>query len=40
MIVLLTKCYAGDKFEKNEMVGTYSKYREDERHIQGFGEET
>jgi len=40
MIVLLTKCYAGDQFEKNEMDGTCSIYGREERCIQGVDGET
>jgi hypothetical protein len=37
--VLLTQYFAGDKIEKNEMVGACSKYGGGERCVQGFGGE-
>jgi hypothetical protein len=33
------KYYSCDEIKKNEMGGTYSRYGEEERRIQGFGEE-
>jgi hypothetical protein len=40
MICTLTKYYAGDKIEKNEIGGACSAYGGRERRVQGFGRET
>jgi len=38
--VLLNQYCSGDQIEKNKMGGAHSMYGGEEKHIQGFGEET
>jgi hypothetical protein len=38
--VLLTKYYSGDQIKKNKIGRACSKYRGEERYIQGFGRKT